>query len=115
VSRDFLSSGHARALLPLAENALRFQVVEEIRVQGLSVRQTEARVAVLVERPARTPASRTPDALGPYFQQVQKEAGRFLDLPVTVRSRRQGAEMLIRFRTLGEMETLLRRIRSMAG
>ncbi|MBM4371144.1 MAG: ParB/RepB/Spo0J family partition protein [Deltaproteobacteria bacterium] len=115
VSRGFLSPGHARALLALPDDGLRFQVVEEIRSEGLSVRQAEARVAALLERPPAAPARRPPDALQPYFQQVQQEAGRFLELPVSVRSRRQGAEMLIRFKTLGELETLLRRIRSLGS
>ncbi len=110
ITRGFLSSGHARALLPLPTEELRFQVVEEIRAQGHSVRQTERRVAALLATPVDADPVKKIDALGPYFQQVQEEAGRFLDLPVKVRSKRKGAEMVIRFKTLGDLESLLRKI-----
>ncbi|MFH1531784.1 MAG: ParB/RepB/Spo0J family partition protein [Pseudomonadota bacterium] len=110
LSRGFLSSGHARAVLPLPTDALRFQVVEEIRTQGHSVRQTEHRVAALLAAPLDADPVKKIDALGPYFKQVQDEAARFLSLPVKVRSKRRGAEMVIRFKTLGDLETLLRRI-----
>lgn len=110
IGRGFLSAGHARALLPLPTEELRFQVVEEIRVQGYSVRQTEGRVTALLAAPLTDPPTKKTDALGPYFQQVQREAARFLSLPVTVRSKRKGAEMVIRFKTLGDLESLLRRI-----
>jgi ParB family transcriptional regulator, chromosome partitioning protein len=110
ITRGFLSSGHARALLPLPSEELRFQVVEEIRAQGYSVRQTERRVAALLATPVDADPVKRIDALGPYFKQVQEEAGRFLDLPVKVRSKRKGAEMVIRFKTLGDLESLLRKI-----
>ncbi len=110
LTRGFLSAGHARALLPLPGEELRFQVMEEIRAQGLSVRQTERRVAALLEAPLAADPVKKIDALEPYFKQVQEEAGRFLSLPVRVRSKRKGAEMVIRFKTLGDLETLLRRI-----
>lgn len=110
ITRQFLSSGHARALLSLPTDALRFQVVEEIRAQGYSVRQTERRVAALLEAPQGPAPVKRPDALEPYFRQVQDEAARFLELPVKVRSKRKGAEMVIRFKTLGDLESLLRRI-----
>ena len=113
ISRGFLSSGHARALLPLPSNEQRFQVVEEIRGQGYSVRQTERRVAALLTAPPQSPTLKR-DALEPYFRQVQEEAGRFLALPVKVRSRRKGAEMVIRFKTLGDLEALLRRIQTVS-
>ncbi len=110
ITRGFLSSGHARALLPLPSEELRFQVVEEIRGQGYSVRQTERRVSALLAAPVESDPIKKIDALGPYFKQVQEEAGKFLDLPVKVRSKRKGAEMVIRFKTLGDLETLLRKI-----
>jgi len=110
ITRGFLSSGHARALLPLLTDELRFQVVEEIRASGLSVRQTERRVSALLEAPLDSEPAKKTDSLEPYFKQVQQEASRFLDLPVKVRSRRKGAEMVIRFGTLGDLESLLRRI-----
>lgn len=110
LTRGFLSAGHGRALLPLPGDELRFQVMEEIRAQGLSVRQTERRVSALLEAPVDSDPIKKIDALEPYFKQVQEEAGRFLSLPVRVRSKRKGAEMVIRFKTLGDLETLLRRI-----
>jgi len=110
ITRGFLSSGHARTLLSLPNDALRFQLVEEIRAQGYSVRQTEQRVAGLLAAPLEVDPVKKIDALGPYFKQVQDEAARFLSLPVKVRSKRKGAEMVIRFKTLGDLESLLRRI-----
>ena len=41
VSEGALSPGHARALLPLADDALIVQFAKEITEKGLSVRQTE--------------------------------------------------------------------------
>ncbi len=111
ITRGFLSAGHARALLPLRSAELRFQVVEEIRAQGYSVRQTERRVTSLLEAPIHADPAKKIDALEPYYRQVQYEAERFLALPVKVRSKRKGAEMVIRFKTLGDLESLLRRIK----
>lgn len=51
VEEGKLSAGHARALLPLADEKLREKTAEEIVRKGLSVRQTETLVASLLKEP----------------------------------------------------------------
>jgi len=46
-----ISEGHARALLPLEEEALQMEVVERIRREGLNVRQVESLVRRLLATP----------------------------------------------------------------
>lgn len=46
-----LSSGHARALLPLTDDAVQLAAAERVVQKSLSVRQTEALVAALMKEP----------------------------------------------------------------
>jgi ParB family transcriptional regulator, chromosome partitioning protein len=52
-----LSTGHARALLPLSEEAAQRQAAREVISRGLSVRETEALVKRLVAQKTAAPAA----------------------------------------------------------
>jgi ParB family chromosome partitioning protein len=52
-----LSTGHARALLPLSEEAAQRQAAREVIARGLSVRETEALVKRLVAQKTAAPAA----------------------------------------------------------
>ena len=50
-----LSSGHARALLPIEDKALQLEAAKQVVERGLSVRQTEALAASLLKAPKEQP------------------------------------------------------------
>lgn len=57
VATGSLSMGHARALVSLPDDALQLRVARDVRVRGLSVRETEALVKkLLAPKPAPIPA-----------------------------------------------------------
>ena len=51
LEKDLISSGHARALLPLTDEETQVSVAERIVENGLSVRQTESLVSSLLKKP----------------------------------------------------------------
>ncbi len=55
VEKGQLSAGHARALVPLAEEALQLAAAKEVLDKGLSVRQTEQLAARLQKEPKKRP------------------------------------------------------------
>lgn len=61
-----LSTGHARALLPLEDETLQRSLLDEIRTSGLSVREVEKRVRELLKpgaKPSKSGASRAERAV----------------------------------------------------
>ena len=65
-----LSSGHARALLPLRDAKARAELAEAIIARGLSVRQTETLVAKLLKEKPEKP--RTNDIIVDYVKEVER-------------------------------------------
>ncbi|TBH21247.1 ParB/RepB/Spo0J family partition protein [Thermus thermamylovorans] len=95
----WISAGHARALLML-EPEDRVWGLREILAKGLSVRQAEA----LRERLARGRVGGVRDP-----SPLSLELSRHLGLPVRVVGGRRG-KVVIHFRSLEELEALLRRL-----
>jgi len=73
VSRGALTMGHARALLSLEREQERIQLAGQIRNEGLSVRQVEARIRELRE-PA-VPESAATNGDGPLELQIKPATG----------------------------------------
>ena len=51
LEKGLLSTGHARALLPIQDQALQLEAARQVTEKGLSVRQTEALAASLLRAP----------------------------------------------------------------
>ena len=108
---EALSMGHARALLGLRAPAAQISLAETIASQGLSVRQTEARV-----RASRQEGSKTAETSGqdPDTVVAQERLARALGAPVKIHGKEKG-RIEIRFSSLEELDRLYEQLLSSTG
>jgi ParB family chromosome partitioning protein len=103
--------GHARALLGLRAPAAQISLAETIASQGLSVRQTEARV-----RASRQEGSKTAETSGqdPDTVVAQERLARALGAPVKIHGKEKG-RIEVRFSSLEELDRLYEQLLSSTG
>lgn len=101
-----LSTGHARALIGLAEAD---KIAQEILDQGMSVRQVEKRVASVRKAPTRgaTPPRATPDA---DIRAVEKTLSEATGLVVKLRDTDGKGTVEIGYKTLEQLDTLITKL-----
>ena len=106
-----LSMGHARALLGLKAPAAQIRLAEAIATEGLSVRQTEARV-----RAARREASKpgTTKAQDPDTVAAQERLTRALGAPVKIHGKEKG-RIEVRFSSLDELDRIYEQLLGSTG
>jgi ParB family chromosome partitioning protein len=98
-----LSAGHARALLNAADP---IALAREVVKAGLNVRQTEALAAKA--KPARAAAkARMKDA---DTAALEKQLADHLGLKVAIKFDGQGGELVIRYKTLDQLDDVLKRL-----
>ena len=102
VSAGTLSPGHARALLPLAEDALIAQFAKEIVEKGLSVRQTEQWVKdfLKVKKP------KAEKERSKYLTEVELSLCEALGRRVSVRGSEKGGTITIEFFDKNDLKKL---------
>lgn len=102
VSAGTLSPGHARALLPLAEDALIAQFAKEIVEKGLSVRQTEQWVKdfLKVKKP------KVEKERSKYLTEVELSLCEALGRRVSVRGSEKGGTITIEFFDKNDLKKL---------
>jgi ParB family chromosome partitioning protein len=102
-----ITAGHARALLPLAEEPERFaQALRIVRERELNVRGTEALVRQLREPPA--PAPRPDKGL----ERLGRELARAVGVKVRITARRGGGgRVLLDYGNDAELDAVVRRLR----
>jgi len=110
--RGDLEMGHARALLSLP-SADQFDVAHQVFTKGLSVRQTEALVRqTLAPRATAHAAARRPAAKDPDTRRLEIELSERLGAPVTIEfDGTSRGRVSIRYNSLDELDTLLKRLR----
>ena len=103
VSVGTLSPGHARALLPLGNDALIAQFAKEIVEKGLSVRQTEAWVKdfLKVRKPKAAPKERSK-----YLTEVELALCETLGRKVVVKGSEKGGTITIEFFDKNDLKKL---------
>lgn len=130
VRRGAISSGHARALLPLGEAREQVAFCERIQRDGLSVRATEAQVGELIRNEDREPlamvggsgntvrAQPRSEQLSALEQEIRQALGTKVELHSTPKHR---GRIVIHFANLGEFDRLRQvlcgtsRVQSQAG
>jgi ParB family chromosome partitioning protein len=105
VEEGALSAGHARALL-MAQDPLR--LARMVVARGLNVRQTEALVKAERTR-AGAPTERA--AKGPDMIALERELSSQLGLAVNLTTRGDGGVLSIAYRSLDQLDGLLKRLR----
>lgn len=112
VNEGKLTAGHARALLAAAEPEA---LANRILTEGLSVRQAEALAAGRDGNPGKgasvssssssPPSKKDPDTLA-----LERELGQLLGLKVTIETRDSGGALTIQYRTLEQLDDVLKRL-----
>ncbi len=99
-----LSPGHARALLGAGDPA---ELARHVVARGLNVRQTEklARAARDSGGSTRTPAAKDPDT-----ERLERDLSALLGLKVAIDFRGQGGSITIHYRSLEQLDDILRRL-----
>jgi ParB family chromosome partitioning protein len=102
-----ISAGHARALIgqPNPE-----ELAQAIVAQGLSVRQAEAVVQERAASAGKTATRRARGAKDAATVAVENRLSEALGLAVTIAHRGNAGEMKIRYKTLEQLDAVIRRI-----
>jgi ParB family chromosome partitioning protein len=103
-----ISAGHARALLGQPDPET---LAQAIVAQGLSVRQAEA---VVQERAGKAPTRRARGDKDADTLALEKRLSDTLGLVVTIAHRGSGGELKIRYKTLDQLDEVIRRIEQTA-
>ena len=102
-----LSAGHGRALLAAKDPAKLADFAKHVVSKGLNVRQTEA----LVRRPESPGvARRKPAPADVNTRAIERGLGDLLGLEVKIHHHAPGGTLTIRYRTLTELDDLLKRL-----
>jgi ParB family transcriptional regulator, chromosome partitioning protein len=102
-----LSAGHARALIGVERAEL---IADEIVERGLNVRQVEALVQK-ERRPASGKSSSYEPARDADIVALERELTGSLGLAVRIKTQGSGGEVVISYRTLDQLDHLLKRLR----
>jgi len=106
VREGLLSGGHARALAGLGSPDEQQGLAEEVIRRGLSVRQTEARVAAATSEP-KVRRERRPD---PFTRDAEEKLGRRMHTRVRIVRRRRGGRIELAFASEEELIGLYERL-----
>jgi ParB family chromosome partitioning protein len=105
VEQGQLSTGHARALLPLEDKALQLETAKQVVEKGLSVRQTESLVASLLRKP-KEKAANDPDAID-YAAIMSSQLGQALGRKVNIVDGRKRGRIELEYYGADDREALL--------
>ena len=103
VSRETLSTGHARAILAIENERQQIEIADEIVKRGLSVRETEALVKRSKEKEVVEP-KRTKDL---YIKEIEEELQRILGTKVTIVQGKKRGKIQLEFYTPADLERLI--------
>jgi len=103
VSRETLSTGHARAILAIENERQQIEIADEIVKRGLSVRETEALVKRSKEKEIVKP-KRTKDL---YIKEIEEELQRILGTKVTIVQGKKRGKIQLEFYTPADLERLI--------
>lgn len=106
-----ISAGHARALLGQPDPET---LAQAIVAQGLSVRQAEAVVQERAAQSGKAPVRRARGEKDADTIALEKRLSDTLGLVVTIAHRANGGEMKIRYKTLDQLDEIIRRIEQTA-
>ena len=99
-----ISAGHARAMVPLKNNALVTQAIDTVIAKGLSVRQTEEFVKKL-SMPKKDRKDYDTAAYNP-FMYAEEELSRALETNVKIRGNDDKGKILIEYNSKEQLEGL---------
>jgi ParB family chromosome partitioning protein len=108
VAAGVLSSGHAKALLGLAQSADIETLASRIVAEGLSVRATEEIVSIgAVGGPAGTAAKKLAPLKAPGLKDLADRLGDKLDTRVSITMGKAKGKVIIEFSTLEDLRRIV--------
>ncbi len=108
VASGTLSAGHARALLPLKDEAVREKAAEEIASRSLSVRQTETLVASLLKQQKEEPDKpRNNKIVVDYVREAEKAMTDALGRAVKFQGGQKRGRISLEFYSADDREALM--------
>jgi len=111
VERRELEMGHARALLGLTQRRQQVEVGALVAKKGLSVRDTEAMVRALLNKPS-TGGAKDSKSLDPNVQRLQDELSEKLGAPVQIEHTSSGkGKVVVTYHSLDELDGILAHIK----
>ena len=109
LEREELSAGHARALLSLDDESYAVRIAERAVAEGWSVRTVEEAVRdrALAEEPK---PRRLPEMRPAAIIELEERLSERLGTEVTIKSRGDGGQMVIRYGSLEHLEQIYRQL-----
>ncbi len=109
LEREELSAGHARALLSLDDESYAVRIAERAVAEGWSVRTVEEAVKdrALAEEPK---PRRLPEMRPAAIIELEERLSERLGTEVTIKSRGDGGQMVIRYGSLEHLEQIYRQL-----
>ncbi|RME47692.1 MAG: ParB/RepB/Spo0J family partition protein [Chloroflexi bacterium] len=101
-----ISEGHADALVSLDNEQLQLQIVDRIRYEGLTVRQTEDLVRRLREGQPEPATQTTRREQDPYIQALESEFREALGTKVNLYRTERGGRLVIHFYSDEELQAI---------
>ena len=105
-----LSAGHARALLPIRDEAILEETAQTVIDKHLSVRQTEALAARLAKEPVRSAPTRSPASVD-YVREVERELESALGRKVRLVDGKKKGRIELEFYGADDREKLIENLR----
>lgn len=109
LEREELSAGHARALLSLDDEAYAVHIAERAIAEGWSVRAVEEAVKERAIAEAPKPR-RLPEMRPAAIIELEERLSERLGVNVTIKSRGEGGQMVIRYGSIQDLEQIYRRL-----
>jgi ParB family chromosome partitioning protein len=104
-----LSSGHARALIPLEENDIQLKIADEIISKQLNVRDTEALVKRMLAK--KMPKKSIKPAEG--YKEIEEKFREIFGTKVTIVNNKKKGKILIEYYSMEELERIIELVENM--
>ncbi len=108
LGRGELAAGHARALLPLEDDAYAVHIARRAAAEGWSVRQVEGAVQARAGEGAKKRRTRRPPLRPAAIVELEDRLGEYLATNVKIDYGGRGGKVIIRFTSLDDLERIYR-------
>ncbi|MDD2432003.1 MAG: ParB/RepB/Spo0J family partition protein, partial [Firmicutes bacterium] len=108
VSRETISGGHARALLPLADGNVQNQICDRVIAEGWSVRRTEDFVRELIESTPK--AKKRTEKINIFLRDISERIGEHLGTRVRIKPGKKVNKIEIEFYDDEDLQRILNSI-----
>lgn len=111
VEKKELSAGHARALIPIQENAKQLEAAREVISKSLSVRRTEQLANRILRAPKEKKENKTHALAVDYAAEISDELSKLLGRKVKLSDGRKGGKIELEYYDADDREELISALR----